>query len=243
MGIGAAMVGGSLLSAGGSMFGASQQAGAANKATQAEMQMFQQMLAYMKPYMNAGSDSMSMLMDKLPGLATPFAPTEANLRSTPGYQFTKDQGMNAINNSNSTTGWGDSGPGAKGMAKFVTGLADQTYNERQQNYWQNNNNIYSMLMGPAQLGESAAGALGSAAIGTGGEIGSNLIGAGNAMAGGIMSGANGISQGLQGYSMFNNPMSMMSMMGLSGYGNMGASPYTGTGGMTSPTGQTMQGVW
>lgn len=209
MGIGSAIAGASLLSAGSSIFGASEQAGAANKATEAQMQMFQQMLGYMKPYMTGGANSLSMLMDKLPGLTTPFAPTMANLRSTPGYQFTKSQGMNAMNNSNSTMGWGDSGPGAKGIAKYVTGLADQTYNERQQNYWQNNQNIYSMLMGPAQLGESAAGALGSAAIGTGHDIASNMIGAGNAWAGGAMGAANSIGNGvsgMMGYNLYNSMM-------------------------------------
>jgi len=194
MGIAAAIAGGSaLIGAGSSLYGASMQAGAANNATQAELEMWQTMQRELAPYMKAGGQSLDMLMGRMSGLTAPFAMTQKNLESTPGYKFIRSQGEKAINNTNSTMGWGDSGPGAKGIASFATGLASNTYQQQFEDYWKNNQNAYQMLMGPAQLGESAAAQSGAGAIQTGSQIGSNLIGAGNAYAGGAVGAAGQLS--------------------------------------------------
>lgn len=80
------------------------------------------------------------------------------LESLPGYQFTKTQGLKAVQNSASARGLGVSGAAQKGAAQFATGLADQTYGEQ-----------FNRLLGLTTLGQNAA-------VGAG----SNIIGAGNA---------------------------------------------------------------
>lgn len=76
-----------------------------------------------------------------------FQPTQQQLEQTPGYQFTLQQGLKAVNNSNSAVGWGLSGAGQKGIAQYATGLADQTYqqqfNNALQGYQTNFNNNLS----------------------------------------------------------------------------------------------------
>lgn len=52
----------------------------------------------------------------------------SSLRSQPGYQFTYDQGMNALGSLNASRGMLNSGAASKDAMKFGQGLADQTYN-------------------------------------------------------------------------------------------------------------------
>lgn len=205
MGLAAAALGAGALSAGAGIYGSSQQAGAAKDASNQQRQMFDILQGNLQPYMTGGADAFKTLQGQLPSLTAPFNPTMAQLESTPGYQFTKQQGMNAVNNSNSTKGWGQSGPGAKGIADYVTGLASNTFNQQFSNYWNQNQDIYSMLMGPSQLGESAGANVGAGAISTGAGIASNTIGAGNAAAAGAVGAANGINSGVMNYAALTSP--------------------------------------
>lgn len=56
------------------------------------------------------------------------------LEQTPGYQFTKSQGLQATQNGFAAKGLGSSGAAMKGAAQFATGLADQTYETRLNDY-------------------------------------------------------------------------------------------------------------
>lgn len=194
MGIAAAAVGAAALQSGGQIFGAMQQANSANRATDMQWNMFQTLQQALGPYEHGGEQAMNMLMGKLSDLTQPFDMSMKGLEKTPGYQFIKEQGTKALANSNSTTGWGNSGPGAKSLDQFTTGLASATYQQQFDNYWKNNQNAFNMLMGPAQLGEAAAAGVGSGALQTGANIGSNMIGAGNAWAGAGIGAANSFSQ-------------------------------------------------
>lgn len=220
MGISAAVAGaGALLGAGASAYGASQASNAQQKAaklaSQTQLSMFNQTQKNLSPFMQFGADAAGQLGGKLAGLTTPFNPTMEQLAATPGYQFTLQQGMNAVNNSNSALGWGDSGPGAKGIADYAAGLASQTYQQQYNNYWNQNKSIYDMLMGPTQLGENAAAQQGSFATALGGQLGSNIIGAGNAQAAGDIGMANAAG------SIPTNMLMMYSMLGGNGSsGNM-----------------------
>jgi hypothetical protein len=68
-----------------------------------------------------------------------FAPTMQQLAATPGYQFARQEGLNAIQNQNSASGLGNSSNQNLDAAKFATGLASQTY----QNEFQNALNTYN----------------------------------------------------------------------------------------------------
>lgn len=108
------------------------------------------------------------------------AAMQSFLEQTPGYQFAKQQGMQAVDRALSAKGLGGiSGSLGKGLARFVTGLADSTYQQQLGNYQQ--------AVGVGQSAANQTGAFGtSAASGVGG----SLVGAANASAGGIIGAAN-----------------------------------------------------
>lgn len=201
MGVAAAVAGGSaILGAGANIWSAnnaaSQQRNAANSANTLQKSMFDTTQGNLAPYVNNGATSGNMLERMLSdpnGLLKPFNPTMADLSATPGYQFTLQQGENAVNNANSAKGWGLSGAGQKGLADYVTGLASNTYQQQFQNYWAQNQNIFGMLYQPTQLGESAAAGQGALSAQVGATMGTNTIGAGNAGAAASLAGGNAIA--------------------------------------------------
>ena len=105
-------------------------------------------------------------------------PTEEGLEATPGYQFTKAQGLESAQSGFAAQGLGSSGAALKGGVAYATGLADSTYNQQYQNYLagkasylQQNQQTFNDLASVGQLGETAAagaGALGQTAAGAGG---------------------------------------------------------------------------
>ncbi len=144
-------------------------------------------------------------------LQKPITLDQATLENLPGYQFTKTQGLKAVQNSAAARGLGVSGAALKGAATFATGLADKTYLDqfaaeqanrqgafgRYQQVWQDTltgqQTAYDRLMGLVGAGEnaSAVGATlaqktGAAAAGVQTDLGktvsNNIIGAGNAQA-------------------------------------------------------------
>ena len=175
---------------------ASAQEQAAQQATQAQLQIYGQNQKNLSPYIQGGGVAQDTLMRALPTLIKPFAPTEQQLESTPGYQFTLAQGLRAAQNQMAASGLGQSSPAAVAAAQYATGLADQTFNQQFQNYWGQNQNIYNMLQSPAQSGLNAAAALAGVGAQTGGQVGNNIIGAGNAAGGADIAGANAISGGI-----------------------------------------------
>lgn len=60
-------------------------------------------------------------------------PTMQQLASTPGYQFTLQQGLQGVQNQYSGMGLGVSGAEQKGAASYASGLASQTYNDQLKN--------------------------------------------------------------------------------------------------------------
>lgn len=70
-------------------------------------------------------------MPNLPStVALPPRLTQQELEQTPGYQFTRNQGLQAVQNSAAARGLGVSGAALKGAATFATGLADSTYQQQ-----------------------------------------------------------------------------------------------------------------
>ena len=62
--------------------------------------------------------------------AAPGSMGQQELEETPGYQFTRDQGLQSVQNSAAARGLGVSGAALKGAATFATGLADKTYQDQ-----------------------------------------------------------------------------------------------------------------
>jgi|ERR1700742_2395876 len=215
----AVLGGSSALGAIGSIIGgnnaADAQKDAANSATNTQMQMFNTAQENLAPYNKFGQNTITnLLAPALPGLAAPVSMDEATLKNTPGYQFNLDQGLQAIQNSASARGLGNSGAALKGAATFASGLADNTYQNQFNNATANNTNTFNKLLQIASLGENAGAGVGNAAIQTGQSIGNNIIGAGNAQAASYLNTGNSINNGLQGVA---NGMLTNQLLGM--YGN------------------------
>ncbi len=153
-----------------------------------------------------------------------FAPTQAQLESTPGYQFIKNQGLQAVQNANAAKGLGLSGAALKGAAQYAEGLAGTTLDQQQRIFQQNLANQqgifqqnYSNILNPlewmANLGENAgaqAGSLGQQAVANQGNLltsgaaasAAGQVGAANAIAGG----ANALGNSGLNYLLLNNAL-------------------------------------
>ena len=227
IGLGVAGVAGAGATIWGANKAADAQTQAAQMANQTIQQQYQTNSANLAPWMQNGAQS-SGLVNYLTGasnnaptgyngnvggqgaLTNPFAPTQAQLQQTPGYQFTLGQGLKSVQNSYAAKGLGSSGAALKGAADYATGDANTTYNQQFQNYWTQNQDIYNMLTGQSQQGLSAASAL--AGVGTQAAQGmsNNTVGMGNALAaaanatGGALSGL--ANTGMQ-YGLLNNYLS------------------------------------
>jgi len=225
-----AMAGGSILSGLGGMFGAGKQASAASQAGQQSalwqllgiqnaQNMFGQAQQALSPYTTAGSKSLGLLMNYLQGtdaqtagvgggganLLSTFQPTQSQLENTPGYKFSLSQGTQAAQNAMAGKTLGASGNAIKSGVDYATGLAGTTFQQQLQNYMNQNLQAYNMLMGPSQVGSTAANTLAGNATqlgqgmmgafgGVGNTIGGATMGAGNALSGGIQSLASGVGQ-------------------------------------------------
>lgn len=205
----------------GSILGTNQQASAAQSAAQtqanAQLQAQQALLQNLSPYSSIGTSVLPTLLQQLgyspsfnssgnlsgiTGSGFQFNPS--NLASTPGYQFTLQQGLKGVQNQASAQGLNQSGAQQKAIANFTTGLAQNTYNQQYQNAlntYQTNAGQLSSLLG---LGENAAAGVGQGAY-------NSTTAAGNALAQGQISAGNAQSNAVS---------------GLLGLGTAGASIYS-----------------
>lgn len=147
-----------------------------------------------------------------------FQPTQEFLESTPGYQFTRSQGLKAVQNSATARGQGVSGAAQKAAAQYATGLADNTlttqaniFNQNLANarnvysgnlantqgiFQQNLSNILNPLLSYAQMGQNAAAQTGAAGAGAINAQSNLLTGAANAQAAGTIGSANAMGNAL-----------------------------------------------
>lgn len=87
-------------------------------------------------------------------LARPFG--MADYQADPGYQFRMTEGLKALERSSAAKGGLMSGGALKGIADYSQGLASQEYGNAYSRYNQNQENLYSRLMGLSGQGQSAA---------------------------------------------------------------------------------------
>jgi len=96
------------------------------------------------------------------------------LRSTPGYQFRMDEGVNALNRAAAAKGMLYSGAQQKGLTTYGQGLADQTYNA-----------LMDRIMNLSTGGQNAALQLGGIGAQTAGNVAQSQLMSGQAQAQGI----------------------------------------------------------
>lgn len=185
---GAAILGAGALTAGASIYGSSQAAGAAKDAAGLQARQQNAAIGRSAPFVSTGSNAAGLLdqfnaagtagqpnylqmsQDALPGQMT-----QAQLEQTPGYQFQLQQGLQATQNSAAARGLGVSGAALKGAATFATGLANSNYQTqfnnaqtRSQDYLNlntanqaNTMNTYNRLAGTTAIGANAASGVSS----------------------------------------------------------------------------------
>ena len=249
--IGAAgSIGGGLLGSSASGAAAKDQLQAAQQATQAELQMYNQTVAREQPFLTAGTNALTQLQQLLgigpggggatnpilsmlgigPGGAAGGGINPATFQGSPGYQYQLQQGMNAVTNANAPTGVG--GNALRQLQQTGQGLANQNWNQ----YLGNASSAWQQLLGGigsiVGLGQNAAGNLGNAAQTVGGQIGSNAIGGGNALAAGAIGSASALTGGANGA--LNNIIPFL----LQQYGSGGPSSSGFPAGITSATDAT-----
>lgn len=151
--VGGTLVGG-YLSSRGAQSAANTQAGASiqgqqmvldagQRAANMDLGAINQANAYLDPYAQMGQNASGSLNNLLTGLGNGNA--QAALENMPGYQFQKQQGLEAVQNGFAARGLGSSGAAMKGAANYMNGLTSQ-----------NVGNYYNMLLGGSQLGANAA---------------------------------------------------------------------------------------
>ena len=217
------------LSAGAAKDAASTQAAAANRAADMTQARFEQTRTDLAPYRDLGANTIPDLLKRFPQLSSGFNPDQATLEATPGYQFTRNQGLQAVQNSAAAKGLGISGAALKGAALFATGLADNTYRTQFDIDQANKTNAFNKLMGLVGTGQNSAtqtGTLGQAATQNAGNF---LTSGAAAQAAGTVGSANALSSGINGSlnSVQNGALLNKLFNGGSGGGGGGTGPYAG----------------
>ena len=127
----------------------------------------------------------------------------ADYQEDPGYKFRLEQGTQGLERSAAARGMAQSGRAIKDLVRFNQGQAAQEYGAAFDRFQVNRSNKLNPLQSLMGVGQTATGALTSAAGNYGTNAGANITGAGNATAAGIVGGANAINSAVgQGVSMY-----------------------------------------
>ena len=171
--VGSAIIGGNAASS-----AAKSQAKAAANAQATQLQMFNKVQENLAPYNTAGQGALGQLAQLFgfgPGGSGGISPTATDtLQNTPGYQFTRDQGIQALDRSAASRGLNLSGAQLKDAQAYGQGLATS-------NAWQP---YVTELNNIAGLGESAGAGVGNAAVQTGAGVAGSQLAQGQAVASG-----------------------------------------------------------
>lgn len=197
--VASALIGGGLGLAGtigGSLIGSNAQTNASNNAIATQKSMFGEAKNALSPFIDAGKGGIANLQSfidpnnansplaALLKLVMPGANMTDTLSQTPGYQFTEDKGLRAVNNALAARGLaGSGGAVAKGAGDYVTGLASNTWQSVVNSLLSVFTGGVGSMQGLVNTGANSAGNLAGGAITSGNNIAGNQIGIGNAQAG------------------------------------------------------------
>lgn len=177
--IGAATVGGALLSSSAAKKAAKAQTQSADAAIAEQRRQYDLNRADLAPWRQAGGQAVTQAFNMLqPGF---------DYTTSPGYQFRFGEGIRAIDSGAASKGMLMSGGTLKDEMRFGQGLASQDYNDQF--------NRLSTLAGLGSASTTAGAQLGQQSAQN---IGNLLTQQGNARASGYIGSANAINGGLQG---------------------------------------------
>lgn len=163
-------------------------AAAANQALDRQNELYDQAVQSAQPYVNAGSGALSQLQQLNSGDYSSF-------QQSPDYQFTMEQGLQALDRSAAARGGLYSGGADADRMGYASGLASQQYG-----------NYYSRIAGLANMGQNQSQYLGnlgqglaSAQTNTLGQLGQANAMTNSATAGAQAGYANALGQGFGAY--------------------------------------------
>jgi hypothetical protein len=165
---------------------------ASSKAIGAQQAALERARADLEPWRTTGGTANTATADLL-GLNGPDAAAAArgNFQASPGYQWSLDQGLRAVDAGAAAKGLLDSGATLKAEQTYGTGLADQEFT-----------NYYNRLFDLSKLGESAASGSATASQTTGTGIAQTDLSQGSADASIYGNAAKGVGNAVN--SGFNN---------------------------------------
>ena len=164
---------------------AQQQVNAGNQALDLQRQIYGDTRANLQPYMQEGNLAIPQINAMLGLGPQGMQGAQSALAATPGYQFARNQGLDAILNKRSALGGVLGGNTLKELDTFGTGLADQTYQS-------SINNLLRLLGG----GQNAAAGLGGFGAGFANQAGNLMTDIGSVQSAGILGGANAVQGGI-----------------------------------------------
>ena len=188
-----AIGGGALLGAGATVYAAGKQskaaekaaqiqAGSAEKALDTELEMFYQSREDMAPWRDEGEQALQEYRQMVKAGPGEFT-------ASPGYEFTKQEGINAMTNVASGRGRVNAGSLVKGVGEYATGLASREYDNFLNRFYQK----LEPYRATAGIGATMAGQMGSNALQAGTNMGNTMLYQGNALAGGAIGQGNAMA--------------------------------------------------
>lgn len=246
--VAAAVAGTAVLGYVGSQQAANKQVGAANHATDVQQAIYDQSFQAGAPYRQAGEMATGRLNDLLGisgntgadgygWLTHTFNANDYLANQDPGYEFQRQQGQQALQNSQAAKDGALSGAALKGLMSWNQDYAKAGYQNAFDRFTTNQNNIYSRLGNLATLGQNSAANTGSTGASFANGLSGTITGAGNAAASGTIGGVNAINSAVNngmGYYQLNSLLNKGSGIDASGAGSL----YAGGGANGSLNGVT-----
>lgn len=186
MGIGAAIIGGSVVSgvlgSRSSRRASDAQSRAADASIAEQRRQFDIQQELLRPFREAGVDSVNQLRDLLIGGDL------SSFQTSPDFNFVRGEGLEGIAQTLGAGGQGAfSGNALRALNEFNTNLASGEFG-----------NFVNRRLALAGLGGNAAAGTANAAANTGANVGNALLQQGNARASGILGGGIAANQGING---------------------------------------------
>jgi hypothetical protein len=209
---------------------AAMQAGAADRATALQREMFEQQRADAQPWRQAGVDALAGMQDA--DFKRDF--TAADFQKDPGYDFRMQEGQKVLERSAAARGGLQSGGTMKALAQYGQNFASNEYGNAYNRFNADRERRFNRLASLAGAGQTANSQIAAAGQNYANNASNNMMGAANAQAAAHMQGASGWSNllgGLGGLGMAYNQASWMDTVqkGLEGGMKIGRMPQINLG--------------
>ncbi|VWX31347.1 conserved hypothetical protein [Moraxellaceae bacterium 17A] len=172
------------------------QANAADKSSQIQKDMFDQVRGDLNPYRTAGSSAIAQLMAGM-GQDGQFMKTYSgqDIYDDPSYQFRVNQGNNAIQGGAAAQGGLLSGATLKALQNYGQESASQEYQNAYNRFNADQTNQYNRLSNLVGIGQNAAAQTGNAGTQTAQAIANNTMQGANSQAAGTIAAGNSVANG------------------------------------------------